>query len=83
MPGWFTQAECEAAVERLVEIRIDREGGPGAYRDALNRIADGGAAAPATKAALDRARTGADRNVRDVLAALGAERGNSADPNIR
>ncbi len=71
MSGSFTPEERKVAVERLVRMRIDREGGAGTYDDALKRIAAGGVAAAGLKSAIDRARERAGRNVQDVLAALG------------
>jgi hypothetical protein len=65
-----TSEQREAAVESLVRTRIDREGGAGTYENAVAQIESGGAAAAGLKAAIDRARERAERNVADVLAAL-------------
>ena len=73
MPGSFTREEREAAVERLVRMRIDREGGAGTYDDAVARIAAGGPGAAGLKSAIDRTRGRAERNVCDVLTALRAD----------
>jgi hypothetical protein len=73
MPGSFTREEREAAVERLVRMRIDREGGAGTYADAVSRIGANDAASAGLKSALDRARDRATRNVADVLAALAGD----------
>jgi hypothetical protein len=72
MPGSFTREEREDAVERLVRMRIDREGGAGTYDDAMGRIAGGGSASPELQSAIERARERAERNIRPSTSAAGA-----------